>query len=414
MLKALRNRNYRLYFFGQLISLIGSWMQVLAISLLVYQVTKSPIMLGYVAFSSQISVLIITPFIGVYIDKWDLRKLILTTQFLFMILAFIISYLAYNNLMTGFYLIILSLLTGLITSFDMPARQSFVVHMVENKEDLANAIALNSTLFNSARFVGPAIAGILIAAVGEWGCFLINGISYIAVIIALLLMNVKMKNQNTKKNSPFLDFREGIDYVIHMQTIKYILLLISLVSFTGVSASVLMPVFVKDILKGNAATQGFLTSCVAVGAIIASVYLASRQSPLGLLKYLPISITIISFGLAFFSYSSNIYISYATMILLGFAMTMMMISCNTIIQTIVDDDKRGRVMSLYTTSFFGTTPFGSLVTGILAGLMGAKNTILIFGLLCLAGGFIFAGKIPVFKKIIKPIYEKNAIINKIN
>ena len=414
MLKALRNRNYRLYFFGQLISLIGSWMQVLAISWLAYQVTKSPIMLGYVAFSSQISVLIITHFIGVYIDKWDLRKLILTTQFLFMILAFIISYLAYNNLMTGFYLIILSLLTGLITSFDMPARQSFVVHMVENKEDLANAIALNSTLFNSARFVGPAIAGILIAAVGEWGCFLINGISYIAVIIALLLMNVKMKNQNTKKNSPFLDFREGIDYVIHMQTIKYILLLISLVSFTGVSASVLMPVFVKDILKGNAATQGFLTSCVAVGAIIASVYLASRQSPLGLLKYLPISITIISFGLAFFSYSSNIYISYATMILLGFAMTMMMISCNTIIQTIVDDDKRGRVMSLYTTSFFGTTPFGSLVTGILAGLMGAKNTILIFGLLCLAGGFIFAGKIPVFKKIIKPIYEKNAIINKIN
>jgi MFS family permease len=331
-----------------------------------------------------------------------------------MIQAAILAYLTLTSTVQIWHILVLSLFSGLINAFDMPTRQSFVIEMVEDRNDLPNAIALNSSMFNAARLIGPTLAGFLISALGEGYCFLINAVSYTAVITALLLMNISPLVKNRKKEKVLEGLKEGIKYAYNFKPIRVLLLLIGLVSLTGLPYIVLMPVFARDILQGNAHTLGFLFGAVGSGALIGAIYLASRKSVLGLGKWIAIATSIFSLGLLFFSFSRNIYLSIGLMLFTGFGMMMQMASTNTLLQTLVDDDKRGRVMSLYVMAFMGTAPFGSFMAGTLASTIGAPYTVLSSGIICLIGAIIFYKNLPSLRKYIRPIYVRMGILPEVS
>jgi MFS family permease len=413
-LRALRHKNYRLFFGGQSLSLIGTWMQQVALGWLVYRLTDSAFLLGLVGFSSQIPTFILASFAGVLADRYNKHKIIIATQTLAMLQAFILAFLTLTGTIQIWQILLLSLFSGLINAFDMPTRQSFVIEMVDDRNDLPNAIALNSSMFNAARLIGPTLAGFLITALGEGLCFLINAISYIAVIAALSLMNISPKVNNQKKEKVLEGMKEGIRYAYNFKPIRALLLLIALVSLTGMPYAVLMPVFAKDILQGNAHTLGFLFGAVGCGALIGAIYLASRKSVLGLGRWIAIATSVFSLGLLFFSFSRNIYLSVGLMLFTGFGMMMQMASTNTLLQTLVDDDKRGRVMSLYVMAFMGTAPFGSFMAGTLASTIGAPLTVLSSGIICLTGAFIFYRNLPSLRKHIRPIYIQKGILPEVS
>lgn len=413
-LRALRHKNYRLFFSGQSLSLIGTWMQQVALGWLVYRLTDSAFLLGLVGFSSQIPTFILASFAGVLADRYSKHKIIITTQVLAMVQAFILAFLTLTGSIQIWHILSLSLFSGLINAFDMPTRQSFVIDMVEDRNDLPNAIALNSLTFNAARLIGPTVAGFLISAIGEGLCFLINAISYIAVIAALLLMQISPQVNNQRKEKVLEGLMEGIKYAYNFKPIRVLLLLIGLVSLTGLPYTVLMPVFARDILHGNSHTLGFLFGAVGSGALIGAVYLASRNSVLGLGRWIAIATIIFSLGLLFFSFSRNIYLSIVLMLLTGFGMMMQMASTNTLLQTLVDDDKRGRVMSLYVMAFMGTAPFGSFMAGTLASTIGAPYTVLSSGIICLIGALLFYKNLPSLRKHIRPIYVKKGILPEVS
>lgn len=413
-LRALRHKNYRLFFTGQSLSLIGTWMQSVALGWLVYRLTDSAFLLGLVGFSSQIPTFILASFAGVLADRYNKHKIIIATQTLAMIQAFILAFLTLSSSIQIWHIIVLSLFSGLINAFDMPTRQSFVIDMVDDRNDLPNAIALNSSVFNAARLIGPTIAGFVISALGEGLCFLINGMSFLTVIVALLLMKIPAKANNNKNEKVLEGVKEGIRYAYNFKPIRALLLLIGLVSLTGMPYTVLMPVFAKDILHGNSQTLGFLFGAVGTGALIGAIYLASRKSVLGLGKWIAIAASIFSLGLLFFSFSRNIYLSVGLMLFTGFGMMMQMASTNTLLQTLVDDDKRGRVMSLYVMAFMGTAPFGSFMAGTLASTIGAPYTVLSSGAICLIGAIIFYKNLPELRKHIRPVYVKKGIIPEVS
>jgi predicted MFS family arabinose efflux permease len=286
--------------------------------------------------------------------------------------------------------------------------------MVDDKNDLPNAIALNSSMFNAARLIGPTIAGFLIAALGEGLCFLLNAISYVAVISALLMMKITPQINNKKKEKVLEGLKEGLKYAYNFKPIRALLMLIALVSLAGMPYTVIMPVFAKDILKGNASTLGFLLGAVGSGALIGALYLASRKSVLGLGRWIAIAASVFSLGLLFFSFSRNLYLSLVLMLFTGFGMMMQMASTNTLLQTLTDDDKRGRVMSLYVMAFMGTAPFGSFIAGTLASTIGAPNTILLSGIVCLVGAIVFTRNLPSLRKHIRPVYIKKGILPQVS
>ena len=413
-LRALRHKNYRLFFGGQSLSLIGTWMQQVALGWLVYRLTDSAFLLGLVGFSSQIPTFILASVAGVLADRYNKHKIIIATQTLAMIQAFILAFLTLSGKIQIWQILLLSLFSGMINAFDMPTRQSFVIDMVEDRNDLPNAIALNSSMFNAARLIGPTLAGVLITALGEGMCFLINAISYIAVIAALFLMNIIPMPNNNNREKVLEGLKEGIKYAYNFKPIRTLLLLIGLVSLTGMPYTVLMPVFAKDILHGDAHTLGFLFGAVGSGALIGAIYLASRKSVLGLGRWIAIATSIFSLGLLFFSFSRNIYLSVSLMLFTGFGMMMQMASTNTLLQTLVDDDKRGRVMSLYVMAFMGTAPFGSFMAGTLASTIGAPYTVLSSGVICLIGALIFYKYLPSLRKHIRPIYIKMGILPEVS
>jgi len=413
-LRALRHRNYRLFFGGQSFSLIGTWMQQIALGWLVYRLTDSAFLLGLVGFASQIPTFLLASFAGVLADRHNKHKIIIATQIFAMTQAFILAGLTLTGSVQIWHILLLSLFSGLINAFDMPTRQTFVIDMVEDRNDLPNAIALNSSMFNSARLIGPTIAGLIISTLGEGLCFLINAVTYIAVIAALLMMKVKPHVNNRRKEKVFEGLREGIKYAYNFKPIRVLLLLIGLVSLTGMPYTVLMPVFARDILKGDANTLGFLLGAVGTGALIGALYLASRKTVLGLGRWIAIAAGIFSLGLLFFSFSRNLYLSITLMVFTGFGMMTQMASSNTLLQTLVDDDKRGRIMSLYVMAFMGTAPFGSILAGSLAGAIGAPYTIMISGLCCLIGSLIFAKNLPSLRKHIRPIYIKMGILPEVS
>ena len=409
--RALYSRNYRLFFGGQGISLIGTWMQQIAMSWLVYRLTNSVFLLGLIGFSSQICSFFFSPFAGVLSDRWNRHHILVATQSLALVQAFLLATLTLTGVITVHHLILLSLFLGFVNAFDMPTRQAFVVEMVEKREDLGNAIALNSFMFNGARLVGPSIAGILISILGEGMCFLLNGLSFLAVIIALLAMRMTPHKKEVMRTQVLQEFKEGFIYAFGFPPIRSLLFFLAWVSLVGTANTTLMPVFAKNILGGDSQTYGFLIAAIGVGAIIGAIFLASRTSVLGLGRIIIIASAIFGIGLISFSFSHTLWLSLFLLLLTGFGMMVHMASSNTILQTMVDEDKRGRVMSLYVMAFMGMAPFGSLLAGSLASKIGASNTLIIGGVSCLLGSFMFAKKLPLIREMVRPIYLKKSIIS---
>lgn len=398
--RSLRYPNYRLFFGGQSISLIGTWIQRIAMPWLVYDLTKSVLLLGIVGFVGQVPTFLISPFAGVLTDRLNRYRIMMITQILAMVQAGILTVLIFTGSIEIWHILVLSGVLGCVNAFDVPARQSFLVEMIVKKEDLGNAIALNSSMVNGARLLGPSIAGILIAAAGEGVCFLINALSYFFVIGSLMLMKVTPKGIKPIQKSVFKEFKEGFSYTFGFVTIKYVILLLALVSFMGMPYAVLMPVFAKEIFHGGPHTFGFLIGASGLGALMGALYLASRKNIAGFDKIIPLAAGIFGAGLILFSFSRNFVFSLLLMVITGLGMMMQMASSNTLLQTIVDDDKRGRVMSFYAMAFMGTAPFGSLMAGGLAKIIGAPYTLLIGGISCILGALVFTRKLPEIAKTI--------------
>lgn len=409
--RSLHYRNYRLFFSGQSLSLIGTWIQRIAIPWLVYRLTGSAFLLGAVGFAGQIPTFIIAPFAGVLTDRWNRYQILIVTQILSMLQALTLALLFFTNTLQVWNILLLSIILGCINAFDTPARQSFVIEMVEDKNDLSNAIALNSSMFNGARLIGPSIAGVLIATLGEGVCFLINGISYIFVVTSLLMMKIKSQNKKKKQSDTLKELKEGFTYTFGFAPIKSIILLLALISLMGMPYSVLIPVFAKDIFHGGSHVFGFLMAASGIGALISAIYLASRRSILGLEKMIPLAASVFGLGLVAFSLSRSFPLSVVLMVVTGSGMMMQTASSNTILQTIADDDKRGRVMSFYTMAFMGTAPFGSLMAGSMASLIGAPGTLIFGGIACTIGAILFAKRLPYFIKSVTPVYAKLGITN---
>jgi MFS family permease len=415
MARALVHRNYRLFFVGQGISMIGTWMTRVATGWLVFRLggPDSAFMLGVVGFAGQVPSFFLTPFAGVLVDRWNRHRLLVVMQVLSLIQSALLAAVAFRNepgTTTVYAVIVLSLFQGLINAFDMPARQAFLVQMIARKEDLANAIALNSSLVNGARLIGPSLAGILIAIAGEGWCFLVDAISYVAVVLALLAMHVSLPAPNHAPAPMWRGMVEGFRYAFGFAPIRTILLLLALVSFMGMPYSVLMPIFAADILQGGPYALGFLSAASGVGALVGALVLASRRSVLGLGKLIVAGTLLFGIGLIGFALSTELWISLVLMLLTGFGMMVQMAASNTILQTIVDEDKRGRVMSYFGMAFLGMTPFGSLFAGVLAGWIGADKTVLIGGLACLAGGVFFALRLPYLRTLVQPIYSRIGVL----
>lgn len=411
---ALRSRNYQLFFAGQGVSLIGSWMTQLATVWLVYHLTNSALMLGVVGFTSQIPNFLLTPFGGVFADRFPRRKILLVTQILAMAQSLSLAALALSGVIQIWHILVLSFLQGIISAVDAPARQVFVTELVDRKQDLANAIAINSIMFNGARLVGPAIGGLLIARVGEAYCFLIDGLSYIAVIMALLAMRFQPKKIPVMNGNPLQEITAGFKYAFGCPPIRAILSLSALVSLMGMQYTVLVPVFADKILQGNAQTLGFLMAGSGVGAVCGGLYLVTRKTVIGLGKLIILGPALLGMGLITFSLSRFLPLSLLAMLLVGLGTIFQIAAGNTVLQTIVEDDKRGRVMSLYTMSFLGVVPFGNLLGGSLADRIGAPNTLTIAGSACILGSLWFSQQLPALRKIVREIYERKGIIKAVD
>jgi MFS family permease len=408
--RALRHRNFRLFFSGQSISLIGTWMTRIATAWLVYRLTKSALLLGTVSFVGQIPTFLLAPFAGVLVDRLNRRTVLIWTQALAMLQSLALAALTLTHRITIHEILILSAFQGIINAFDMPGRQAFMVQMVEDRNDLQNAIAINSSMVNLARLLGPSLAGIVIAATNEGWCFFIDGISYIAVIISLVLMRVKVADIKRVTASMAEQLREGWDYVSNFVPIRSILLLFALVSLMGMPYVVLMPVFAAQVLHGGAHTLGFLMGAAGIGALISALSLVLRKTVRGLLKMLPIAAASFGVGLVLFGLSHVFWLSMALMVIVGFGMMQGLTASNTIIQTLVPEDKRGRVMSYYTAAFVGMAPFGSLLAGALAHWIGAPRTVMITGSCCIVGAAIFASRIKTIRDHMRPIYIELGIV----
>jgi MFS family permease len=412
IVRALQHRNYRLFYGGQGISLIGTWMTRVATGWLVYRLTHSAFLLGLVSFSSQIPILFLGPVAGVWVDRLNRHRVLIVTQVLSMLQSFALAALALTGRITVTDIILLNLFQGAVNAFDMPARQAFVVEMVEAREDLPNAIALNSSLVNVARLIGPSVAGLLIAAVGEGYCFLFDGFSYMAVIASLLAMSLVPWTPRAHA-SVRSELREGWDYIRGFSPIWSILLLLALVSLVGMPYTALMPIFAGSVLHGGAHTFGFLMGAVGVGALIGAVTLAMRRSVLGLGRLLAMTAAGFGASLVAFAASGQLWLSLLLLAVTGFCFMQQMASSNTVLQTIADDAKRGRVMSFYAMSFQGVTPFGSLIAGAVAARIGAPYTLMAGGTICVAGALIFASQLPALRKLVHPIYIQMGILPEI-
>jgi len=343
-------------------------------------------------------------------DRWNRHRVLVITQTASMIQAMVLAVLVLTGTIAVWHIIVLSLLLGLINALDVPTRQSFIVDMIEKREDLGNAIALNSSMVNGARLIGPSVAGILIATLGEGICFLLNGLSFIAVVVALLAMKIKPKNREIQNSHVLQGLKEGYSYAFGFAPIRSVLLLLALVSLMGMPFTVLMPIFAEKILQGGPKTLGFLLGATGVGAIAGSIYLASRKSVVGLGRIVVISSNLFGIGLVAFSLSRVFWLSLLIMLVIGFGMMVQMASSNTILQTLVEEDKRGRIMSFYTMAFMGMVPFGSLLAGSLANSLGAPQTVMIGGIACILGSVVFAKELPTLRKIVRPIYVEKGIL----
>ncbi len=409
--RALRHRNFRLFVGGQSISLIGTWMTRLASSWLVYRLTHSALLLGIVGFAGQILTFVLAPFAGVWIERMDRRRLLVWTQALAAVQSLALAALTLAGVINIGEIIALSLFQGLINAFDMPGRQAFIVQMVEDRADLGNAIGINSSMVNSARLIGPALAGIVIGAWGEGWCFFIDGVSYFAVIASLLMMRLKPIEYKRTTSSMFEQMREGWSYVHSFVPIRTVLTLFAILSLMGWPYAVLLPIFAGTVLHGGPHTLGWLTGASGVGALAAAVSLTLRKSVVGLTKHIQIAAGMFGAGLILFGLSHVLWLSLLLMLVVGYGMMLGLAGSNTIIQTLVPEDMRGRVMSYYTMAFVGMAPFGSLLAGGLAHWIGAPHTVMLTGACCLLGCGWFTLRLPAVRKVMRPIYQEMGLIH---
>jgi MFS family permease len=408
--RALRHRNFRLFFGGQSISLIGTWMTRIATSWLVYRLTGSALLLGTVSFAGQIPTFIFAPVAGVWVDRLNRRQVLVWTQTLSMVQSLLLAALTFSGRITIHWILILSVVQGIINAFDMPGRQAFMVQMVEDRKDLGNAIAINSSMVNVARLIGPSLAGMLIAVTSEAWCFLIDGVSYLAVIASLLAMRLPAPTLSRETTSMWIALQEGWTYVSGFLPIRTILMLFAVVSLMGMPFVVLMPIFAAKVLHGGPHTLGFLMGAMGIGALISALSLAARKTVRGLIRIIPVAAVVFGLGLIGFGLSRVFWLSMVMALLAGMGMMQGMAASNTIIQTLVSEDKRGRVMSYYTMAFMGMAPFGSLLAGSMANAFGAPITVIVSGSAVLLGAGWFFTRLPAISRVIRPIYREMGIL----
>ena len=408
--RALASRNFRLFFSGQSVSLVGTWITRIATSWLVYRLTGSALLLGIVGFCGQIPTLLLAPFAGVLVDRWNRHRILVVTQALSLLQSVALAVLTLAGVITVPHVLLLQIAQGVINAFDTPARQAFVSEMVEDRADLPNAIALNSSMVNASRIIGPSIGGIVIAAVGEGWCFALDAVSYVAVIASLRAMRVVPRAQPPRTAHLREELAVGFNYVTSFVPVRSALILLSLVSIMGMPYTVLMPAISTNVLHGGPNTLGFLMTASGVGALGGALYLASRRSVLGLGRAMAVASTTFGIGLAAFSLSRSLWLSLLLLPVVGAGMMVTMAATNTIIQTIVREELRGRVMAFYTMAFLGTAPIGSLVAGVAADRIGPQRTILFGGLSCIAAGTWFAFHLPRLRELVRPIYVERGIL----
>ncbi len=397
VLRAFRHRNYQLFFGGQLISLIGTWMQSMAQSWLVYQLTGSAVLLGSIGFSGQIPVFLLAPIGGSVADRYSRRHIVIATQTSAMLLALVLAALTLTGRVQVWHVFVLAALLGVVNAFDIPARQAFVVEMV-GREDLVNAIALNSSMFNGARMIGPAVAGLLVDMIGEGWCFFANGVSYLAVIAGLLLMTMTVRTRVPLPGTALGSIIEGFRYVKRTGPIRALLLLLGLVSIVGMPYAVLMPIFADQILHGGPRGLGILMSAIGVGALVGALTLAAKKGIHGLGHWVALSAMGFGFSLILFSLSRSFWLSVALLLPVGSSIMVEMASSNTLIQSLVPDSLRGRVMAVYSMTFMGMAPFGALLAGVLAQYLGAPTTVAAGGVVCMVGALVFAVYLPALRQ----------------
>ena len=411
MTRALQHRNFRLFFGGQSLSLIGTWITRVAASWLIYRLTGSELLLGVAGFVGQIPTLFITPFAGVLVDRMDRRKILFITQATSMVQSVVLAVLTLSGVITVAQIIWLQVVQGVINSFDTPARQAFVSEMLEDRRDLPNAIALNSTMVNGSRIIGPSIGGIVIAVAGEGWCFALDAVSYLFVIASLAAMRIEPRQRHVGPEMHLLEeLRHGWNYVFHSVPIRSALTLVALVSLAGTPYTVLMPAIAAQVFRGGPNTLGILMTATGVGALGAALYLASRETVLGLGRVIMYASLAFGAGLIAFSMTASLWVACVTLTVAGFGFMVTLAGSNTILQTIVEERLRGRVMSFYTMAFLGTVPIGSLVGGVVADRFGVTMTVFMSGVACLAAGAWFASRLPAIRAVIRPIYRERGII----
>ena len=409
--RALRHRNFRLFLGGQFVSLIGTWLQSVALGWLLYRLTHSAFLLGLAGFLTQIPSLVLSPLAGVWADRWNRHRMVIGTQVLAMVQALGLAALVLSHHEAIVPILLLNFLLGIANAADVPARQSFVVELVAGSDDLPNAIALNSSIFNLARLVGPALAGPLIALLGEGNVFLLNGLSYLAVIAALLAIRVPERPHRVE---PWVELRshlrDGLRYVVEFSPIRAVLVLLAAVNLFGTPNTVLLPVFAGDVLRGDAHTYGLLVGSIGVGALVGAMYMASRRTVMGLGRVIVVAVLLFCASLMALALARSQWLAVPILAVTGFGMMVHMASSNTIVQTLVDPAMRGRVMSFYTVAFMGSAPLGSLLLGWSASRIGAPWTTALSSLVCVGAAVAFARKLPELRKEVRPIYARMGVI----
>jgi MFS family permease len=409
--RALQHRNFRLFFAGQSVSLVGTWITRVATSWLIYRLTGSELLLGIAGFCGQIPTLLVTPFAGVLVDRMDRRRILVLTQAASLVQSALLAAFTFSGRITVTHIIVLQVAQGVINAFDTPARQAFVSEMVEDRNDLPNAIALNSSMVNGSRIIGPSIGGLLIAGFGEGWCFAVDAVSYLGVIASLLAMRVRPRQiHGTADTHVLKELRDGARYVRAHLPIRTILTLVAIVSAAGTPYSVLMPAVAAEALHGGPNTLGLLMAATGAGALTAALYLASRESVLGLGRLIMWSTLFFGGGLIGFSQMTSVWAAAALLAVAGGGFMMQLAAANTLLQTIVEERLRGRVMSFYTMAFFGTVPIGSLIGGLVAEGLGAATTVAISGGICLAAGVWFATRLPAIRALVRPVYIELGIL----
>ena len=408
--RALASRNFRLFFGGQSISLVGTWITRIATSWLVYRLTGSVLLLGVVGFCGQIPTLLLAPFAGVLVDRWDRHRILVVTQALSLLQSAALAVLTLAGVITVPHVLLLQIAQGVINAFDTPARQAFVSEMVEDRADLPNAIALNSSMVNASRIIGPSVGGLVIGAVGEGWCFALDAVSYVAVLASLRAMRLVPRVRPPRETQMREELAAGFRYVTRFVPVRSALVLLSLVSIMGMPYTVLMPAISANVLHGGPHTLGFLMTASGAGALAGALYLASRRSVLGLGRAMAVASSTFGAGLVAFSLSRSLWLSLILLPIVGAGMMITMAAANTVIQTVVREELRGRVMAFYTMAFLGTAPIGSLIAGVAADRIGPQRTIMLGGLSCIAAGTWFALSLPRLRELVRPIYVERGIL----